>query len=211
MCIGGREKHDEIVLIWAKQSFPFVCVEAVESSGLSSESCVYLSVHVHVCWTRQFHRSEFYFSGNLNCCYILEMNDLQCSVSIMGIAASPPGRGAALQHQIQGMPWWAFLCQDPRVPSGPGLASHSHVLWGTRSLSRGVTGCVFAARAGTRGLNLVDLQSFLLQHHLWLLGTGSGAGVVAGWAMTPAGSFISPAFLLNTCWKLMTCGMSCCF
>lgn len=145
-----------------------------------------------------------FISQETSTIFILEMNlpRLAALCLCYGYCSSSScDRGAALQHQLPGMPWWAFLWQDLRVPSGPGLASHSCVLWGNRSLSRGVTGCVFAARAGTRGLNLVSLHSFLGQHQLWLLGTGHGAGVFAWWVVTPAVSFVSPGFLLNTCWK----------
>lgn len=41
LCVCAQEtwrqretQGDSLILIWAKQSFPFVCVEAMESSGL---------------------------------------------------------------------------------------------------------------------------------------------------------------------------------
>ena len=46
------------------------------------------------------------------------VRDFQCSVSVTGIAVVPPRRGAALRHRLPGTPWWAFLCQDRRAPSG---------------------------------------------------------------------------------------------
>lgn len=74
-------------------------------------------------WPCQFHGSDFYLSGNLNYFYILEMNvpETECSVSVMGVAVVPPGRGAARRHQLSGRPGWVFLCQDPGAPSGQSL------------------------------------------------------------------------------------------
>lgn len=103
-----------------------------------------------------------------------------------------------------------FCARTPGLPLGgpwaspglllPCLVGHpaTPTLHSAVSSSHAVTSCVFVARAGTRALNLVGLHSFLLQCQPWLLGTSSGAGVFAGEALTPAVSFVSPAFLLNT-------------
>ena len=94
---------------------------------------------------------------------------------------------------LAGLWAWPGLSLPCLVGDPATLALHSAV-----SLSRAVTSCVFAARASTRALNRVGLHSSLLQCQPWLLDTSSGAGVFAGEALTPAVSFVSPAFLLNT-------------
>lgn len=92
-----------------------------------------------------------------------------------------------------------FCARTPGLP----LAA----LWAWPGLllpSLAVTSCVFAARAGTRALNPVGLHSFLLHFQLWVLGTSSGAGE----ALTPAMSFVSPAFAehvveMNVFWHVL--------
>lgn len=96
-------------------------------------------------------------------------------------------------------PWWAFLCQDPSLWlfSGPGVLLPSLA----------VTSCVFAARAGTRALNALGFHGFLLHFQLLVLGTSSGAGE----ALTPAVSFVIPAFTehtveMNVFWHVLVLG-----
>lgn len=156
-------------------------------------------------WPHQFHGSDFYFSGNVNYLDSLEMNgpETQCSVSVMGMqcfllaevlsvpGVSVPGpRGALWPVSGPGMAW-------PGLPL-PRLVGDLPPRLCTLPCLCHVTSCVFAAGAGTRVLNLVGLHSFLLHCQPWLLGTSSGAGVFAGQTLTPAVSFVGPAFLLNT-------------
>lgn len=100
---------------------------------------------------------------------------------------------------VEGPPGSLWLVSGPGLPL-PCLVGDlvTPSLHSAMSSSCAVPSCVFAARAGTRALNLVGLHSFLLQCQPWLLGTGRGAGVFAGETLTPAASFVSPAFLPNT-------------
>lgn len=157
---------------------------------------------------RQFHVIEFYCSGNLNYFYILAMNVPEtCSVLFLlrvlqwfflaevllcGIGWQE-GRGGRFCARTPGLPlaslWaWPGLSLPCLVGDLATPALHS-----ATSLSHAVTGCMFAARVGTRELTLVGLQSFLLQHQLCLLGTGSGAGVFAGEALTPNSVICQPS------------------